>query len=120
MLAVPGAGPLEPQGLGYMGIWAPVQGPLCHFLATFMHTEVVRRGRPLKAQAHWEPSVASEERYQPSQCPSVLGQHTHFTDEETESPEKEWQALRMSNTSSRFWSLPIHYGRQLLTSTVMT
>lgn len=35
----------EPQGLGYMGIWAPLQGPLCHFLATFKHTEVVRWSR---------------------------------------------------------------------------
>ena len=39
----------EPQGLGSMGLWALFQGPLCHFLATFKHTEVVR----------WEPGSAS-------------------------------------------------------------
>lgn len=64
-LAVPGAGPLEHWGLGYTGIWAPLQGPLCHFLVTFKHTVVVRWGRPVKAQPCWEPSTASEERRQP-------------------------------------------------------
>lgn len=39
----------EPQGLGSMGLWALFQGPLCHFLETFKHTEVVR----------WEPGWAS-------------------------------------------------------------
>ena len=56
LLTLLGAGPLEPQDLGYMGTWAPLQGPLCHFLATFKHTEVVRRGRPLEAQPCWEPT----------------------------------------------------------------
>lgn len=80
--------PRASERLSYVGIWAPFQGPLCHFLATFMHTEVVRWGRLLKAQPCWEPSTASEEWYQPTQCPSVAGQHTHFTDVETETPEK--------------------------------
>lgn len=85
-LALPGAGPPGRQGLGYTGIRALLQGPLCHFLATFKHTEVVRWGRPGKAQPCWESSAASEEGYPPTRCPSVLGQHASFTDEETESP----------------------------------
>lgn len=55
-LVVPEAEPLEPQGLGYMGIWAPLQGPLCHFLVTFKHTEVVRWGRPLRPDLAGNPA----------------------------------------------------------------
>lgn len=53
---------LRPRGSGYTGIWAPLQGPLCHFLATLKHTEVVRWGRPVKAQSCWEHGMASAER----------------------------------------------------------
>lgn len=113
--------PRASERLGYVGIWAPFQGPLCHFLATFTHTEVVRWGRLLKAQPCWEPSTASEEWYQPTQCPSVAGQHTHFTDVETETPEKGAASPSdEQHPTSRFCSLPIHNGRQLLTSAVMT
>lgn len=65
---------LEPQGLGYVGIWAPFQGTLGHFLETFKHTEVVRWGRPVEAQPCWEPSIASEETRQPAALERMFSQ----------------------------------------------
>lgn len=66
-IPVPGAGPPEPRGFGCMGIWAPLQGHLCHFL---QHTEVVRRGS-CKGPTVLGTRIASEERRQPrpGSCP---------------------------------------------------
>lgn len=124
----------EPQGLGYMGIWAPLQGPLCHFLETFKHTEVVRWSRPWMAGPCWEPGSAS--RRGPGTCvltipapdlgglctlsrkrPSVLSQHAHFIAGNWD-PVK--RALPVSNAGPHSLPLPTLHDRQLLISTFMT
>lgn len=51
---------------------------------------------------------------------SILDQHTHFTDEKTETWRREWQALLGSNVVLEPGSLPVLRGRQLLTSTLIT